>query len=89
MVCQLTFLGVEIGLLAELECELDFTFFPVEEVIVVLHADELVPSMLVCNILERLEFPSVHLELCQNGITGYERRDYKENSHLHYWHQYI
>ena len=37
-------------------------FFAVEEVVVVLHADELVPVVLGGDVLEGLEFPRGHLQ---------------------------
>jgi hypothetical protein len=36
-------------------------FLSVEQVVVILHRNELVPTMLACNILQCLELPSRHL----------------------------
>ena len=33
----------------------------VEQAVIILHANELMPAVLLCNILERLEFPRGHL----------------------------
>lgn len=37
------------------------TFLPIDQIVVVLHADEFVPAMFVCNVLQHLELPSFHL----------------------------
>lgn len=47
-------------------------FFAVDEVVVVLHGDELVPVVLVGDVLEGLEFPGCHL-----GLKG--MREYIDN----------
>jgi hypothetical protein len=51
-----------------------FTFFAVYQVVVVLHAGEFVPAVLVGDVLEGLELPGCHLFDSEQNVLGLDFR---------------